>query len=203
MVVYLMMRIPERSLSLQTADGRMQLPFASDWKSRRRSGRLVQEHLKLLPVRQILELVDDWTSQFSSYVDSAEFSLSRILDWTQIRSMDGHGFEFGSHSVTHAILSHLDDRALEAELAGSKATLEAALGHEVPTIAYPVGKEFAYSERVKQATAEAGYDLGAAYIAGINDLRAPDKFALRRQNIERHHTLGDFAAMMLLPAWIQ
>lgn len=204
-VVYLMMRVPVASLVLE--DGHVALPAADDWRSRRRAGSQLQEMLKRLPISSILQKLRSWTKQFSAYVDPGEFAMSGLLGWDQVRRMDaegnGAGFEFGSHSMSHAVLSNLDDAALAAEMVGSKGRLEQELGHEVPVIAYPVGKEFAYSRRVEDAARAAGYVLGAAYVPGINFQQTLPRFALRRQNIEKEHGGRYFAGMVRFPAWIQ
>jgi peptidoglycan/xylan/chitin deacetylase (PgdA/CDA1 family) len=70
--------------------------------------------------------------------------------------------EIGSHTMTHASLPATDDLAFE--LARSREALAAHVGSPVDVIAYPSGH---YDERVRHATAEAGYlaaascDLGA------------------------------------------
>lgn len=199
-VVYLMMRVPVGSLSV---DEGPRLPVAADPRSRRKGGGILQEALKRMPIDRILRLLGQWTEEFKAYVNPDEFRLSGLLTWEQVAAMDQRGFEFGSHSVSHAVLANLTDADLRDEVTRSKQILETRLGHEVPTIAYPVGKEFAFSGRVEEITREAGYVLGTAYVPGVNYLGELNRYALRRQNIERFHSETYFKWMMRFPRWAQ
>lgn len=81
------------------------------------------------------------------------------LDWDELRGLASAGWEIGSHTVSHPHLTELDDTALEAELAESRATCEERLGSACPSIAYPYGD---VNARVARATQTAGYRFGAA-----------------------------------------
>jgi peptidoglycan/xylan/chitin deacetylase (PgdA/CDA1 family) len=56
--------------------------------------------------------------------------------------------------MDHVPWTGLDDRALEREIAGSKAILQDVLGHEIRSVALPFG---AYNRRVLAALRAAGY----------------------------------------------
>ena len=62
-----------------------------------------------------------------------------FLNWEQVREMHAEGMDIGSHTHSHPLLSHLDVRAQEHELAYSKAILEAELKSSISAIAYPDG----------------------------------------------------------------
>src|SRR3546814_18261764 len=55
--------------------------------------------------------------------------------------------EFGAHTVHHACLGRLDDRAAREEIAQSKADCEALLGSPVRHFAYPYGDSAAAGAR--------------------------------------------------------
>jgi hypothetical protein len=76
------------------------------------------------------------------------------LSAEDIRALDREGFEIGSHGMEHVPWTGLDDKALEREIAGSKAVLQEILGHEIHSAALPFG---AYSRRVLAALRTAGY----------------------------------------------
>src|SRR5215471_6751618 len=61
------------------------------------------------------------------------------LSWDEIREMADHGIEFGSHTVTHPVLSNVDDDRLEKEVFESKKAIERELGREAIVFSYPVG----------------------------------------------------------------
>src|SRR6266571_4366361 len=86
------------------------------------------------------------------------------LDWRAIETWQGRGFDFGSHTASHARLTWLDDPRAEDELARSRAALVARLGGTAGrAIAYPFGAADARVERLARA---AGYELGFGGVRG-------------------------------------
>ena len=93
-----------------------------------------------------------WTI-FESRLDAD----ATVMNEQQIAALDHEGIEVLSHTVSHPVLSDLDDAGLEGELVGSKRRLEEILGHEVSGISYPYG---VCDARVHQAAHKAGYKMG-------------------------------------------
>ena len=79
------------------------------------------------------------------------------LDWDELACLADAGWEIGSHSLSHARLTHLDDDALDRELRSSREAIENRLDRPCRSIAYPYG---ASDERVRAAAARAGYTAG-------------------------------------------
>lgn len=88
-----------------------------------------------------------------TYSDKNEIVMSR----EQIAELDNDGFEIFSHSLSHPVLTGIEDSRLEAELAGSKQVLEKIVGHQVLAVSYPHGL---YDAKVYKAAQKAGYKLG-------------------------------------------
>ncbi|HKR56140.1 MAG TPA: polysaccharide deacetylase family protein [Gemmatimonadales bacterium] len=87
----------------------------------------------------------------------------RHLDWNAIEAWKARGFEFASHSATHARLTWLGDARVTDELARSRETLSKRLG-DCAAVAYPFG---AVDERVARLAKAAGYSLGFDGVAGV------------------------------------
>jgi peptidoglycan/xylan/chitin deacetylase (PgdA/CDA1 family) len=83
----------------------------------------------------------------------------RPLSWDQIRHLAEAGWEVGSHTRTHPLLTRLDDARLAGELADSRHDCESALGRPCSSVAYPYGD---VDDRVVAAALRAGYRAGAA-----------------------------------------
>ena len=109
-------------------------------------------------------------------------------------------FEIGSHTVTHPVMTMLTDEELATELTESKSVLETKLGITVDVLAYPVGMKFAYDDRVKTATQEAGYKLGLSYLEGRNDPRALLRYGLKRMHVDRVMLRSAFSAALAVPS---
>ena len=91
------------------------------------------------------------------------------MTWAQVTEMAKAGMEFGSHSVSHPILSAIaNTNQLRQELEVSKAAIERAVGQSIHALAYPVGGPNAINEQVLTAVAQAGYSVAFTYQSGGN-----------------------------------
>lgn len=81
---------------------------------------------------------------------------ARIMDLGQLRSWEAAGMDVGAHTRTHPVLTSCDRATAEAEILGSKADLEAALGRPVTSFSYPHGL---YSQADVEAVRTAGFDF--------------------------------------------
>ncbi len=111
----------------------------------------------------------------------------QVMTWDEIREMSEGGIEFGSHTMTHPVLSQVKDpEQLRWELAESKKILEDRLQKEVTTLSYPVGGKTAFNELTKTAAREAGYDFAVNYMHGINHLGPKmDRYDLKRLDADK------------------
>ncbi|MGF7119278.1 polysaccharide deacetylase family protein [Methanobacterium oryzae] len=62
-----------------------------------------------------------------------------LLSWDEIKKMNKNGIEFGSHTVTHPILTNVSIDKAKWELINSKKCIEENLETEVKSFAYPNG----------------------------------------------------------------
>lgn len=130
--------------------------------------------------------VIDRTDRLSWYDDPPP-----MLSWEQVRTLDRGGtLRFGAHTVTHPNLTAIADDAARREIAGSKASLEARVGHSVTTFCYPAGL---FGARERALVAEAGFRLATSCEPGINTPET-DPLALRRFQVMRRDGMLDFRA---------
>lgn len=83
-----------------------------------------------------------------------------FMQWDEARKLAGMGFEIGSHTVEHPILSTISRERLAAELRESKAAIERELQRPCAAIAYPNGSARDVNEAVFEEVRAAGYDWG-------------------------------------------
>ena len=75
-----------------------------------------------------------------------------LLTLNEIKEMSRHGISFGSHGTNHKSLTDLSAEEAWEDISGSKAELEALLGDEVRTFAYPFGRSVPeHSDMAKEA----------------------------------------------------
>jgi peptidoglycan/xylan/chitin deacetylase (PgdA/CDA1 family) len=103
-----------------------------------------------------------------------------FLDWDEAREMQASGMAFGSHTHTHRILARLTNAEQRDECRRSREILEAQLGRQVDTLAYPVGGRDAFSADSIESLKSAGYRAAFSYYGGVNRPGETRRFDVRR-----------------------
>lgn len=106
-------------------------------------------------------------------VPTADFA---PISWEQAREMNAQKVEIESHTVTHPILTNIDNSALEFELQTSKNRLENQLQKPIRHFCYPNG---ALNETIAETVKRAGYSSATTTEYGFNDKQI-NRFALKR-----------------------
>lgn len=127
------------------------------------------------------------------------FRESAPMTWEMAAEMSRWGIEFGSHTVSHPVLSMLTHDALRSELRDSKLRIEQVLGKTIDVIAYPLGGADAFSPRVQEEVRAAGYQIGLSYIPGVENVKTWNPYAIRRLHVERYVDPSWFRAMLVAP----
>jgi peptidoglycan/xylan/chitin deacetylase (PgdA/CDA1 family) len=122
-----------------------------------------------------------------------------MLSWDEVRLMDRGGISFGSHTVTHPILSQVSSAQTSFEVEESKRTIEKQLGKPVKGLAYPNGSAEDFTETTKRALQEAGYSYALTTIPGVNR-SGEDLFELRRAT-PWEQTISEFAFRLGIMKW--
>ncbi len=142
-------------------------------------------------LKPLVFLVADRTGETNVWDHERGLRRRSLLTLQQIREMQRHGVEFGSHTLTHPWLPDLSDDALRREVGDSKRRLEDMLGTEVTAFAYPFG---GIDLRVRTAVEEAGYRLGFTLRSDLNWWNDP--LCLNRADARECDTFLDFALQL-------
>lgn len=102
-----------------------------------------------------------------------------VLRWAEVREMAASGISFGSHTLTHPILTRIPLEEARHEIEESRRMISRAIGQEVRSFAYPNGKAEDYNEEIVDLVKQAGYACAVTFIEGLND-SASDLYQLRR-----------------------
>lgn len=148
----------------------------------------VIECCKKLRPRQINRLLSRWTTGLGLEAPSGR----QVINWEEAREMSSSGISFGSHSVSHSILTMLEAGQIAKEVIDSKATLERQGLKTVPVFCYPNGD---WSMEVAEAVRTAGYKAAITTQFGYESPNSTNRFGLKRVNIHEHicHTEKLFA----------
>lgn len=107
---------------------------------------------------------------------------SLMLERAMVGALHRAGIEVGGHTVSHPILTRIDDRAAAAEIADNKRELETIVGAGLRLFAYPNGKhKHDFDERHVGMVKEAGY-AAAVTTAPWAATAADDRFAIPRSS---------------------
>ena len=102
------------------------------------------------------------------------FEEKELITFDQVREIQDSGWEIGSHSLDHQVLTRLSPQELERQLKLSKEILEKE-GFDVKTFAFPAGY---FNEEVVNETKKS-YLASRALTEGFNDLNNSDLYNLK------------------------
>ncbi|WP_404798910.1 polysaccharide deacetylase family protein [Acinetobacter thermotolerans] len=128
----------------------------------------------------------DWSTYKKAHHNSGELAREPKLNDVQVKQLSDSGLiEIGSHTMTHANLSKLEDVVCLKELTESKYQLEALIAKPVTSFAYPFG---IYTQRDVQLAKQAGYSNAVTTKEGIDSISA-DFMQLQRIKISGKDSL--------------
>jgi Predicted xylanase/chitin deacetylase len=107
---------------------------------------------------------------------------SGMLSWDELRRMQESGITIGAHTVSHPILSHLDDDVLEYEMLMCQRVLENNLGRSVRHFSYPNGTPSDYDERALELVSR-HYSSATTTTAGLTT-ETSDIYRLPRMHVD-------------------
>lgn len=91
------------------------------------------------------------------------------MEWSEVREMAAHGIDFGAHTVTHPVLSRIQDpQELFHEIEHSKRRIEEELGRPVPHFCYPYGCLEDFNDATLQVLNECKFQTAVTAIHGLN-----------------------------------
>lgn len=125
--------------------------------------------------------------KLSPKMGASQIKSNRLMTWEQAREMRENGIEFGSHGVTHRLLTSLNIADVRKEIQDSRKTMEKKLGVPVDSFAYPNGN---YNERIIEILRDEGYALAVSTDPGLNS-KHTDLFRLKRICMDEK-TLSDY-----------
>ena len=148
-------------------------------------------------VRYLLTLPDEkrqqWCRSFEEAVSLRSDDLRGVMmNWDQVREMHYAGIVFGSHTMTHPVLSRLTPDAVQREVAESKCLIESRLDAVVEDFSFPFGDCGAIGATGLSAL---GLRTAVTTILGVNEPGA-DRFRLRRMMQGEELSVAMFACRL-------
>lgn len=133
------------------------------------------KRLKEREMKSLLNYLKDYESQ-----EPLTNSINRTLTVDQVSYIaEGGIVSFGSHTVTHPILTSLSISQAEKEIEGSKSSLEDIVKKPVQFFSYPNGTTDDFNDEIEELAARAGYRAAVTLVKGAN-YQGANVFALKR-----------------------
>lgn len=166
-------RLPSGQLDLR--DVALGVHSLETFRNRKLAIEKLTEASKYLPTKARLDLTQKLEDLVGEKLPH-ELMLTRDM----VSNLASQGIEIGGHTITHPILTSLDDVSARHEIVGGKHQLEAITGKPVRLFAYPNGKVgMDFDERHVQMARDAGYD--AAFTTAIGPAtRKHDRYQIPR-----------------------
>jgi peptidoglycan/xylan/chitin deacetylase (PgdA/CDA1 family) len=134
-------------------------------------------------------IVSGFIGKLNGFNKSLGLPPERLLDRQDIIRLARQGFEIGSHSLTHTLLTSLGEAELIEEVRTSKIILEDILGERVKYFAYPKGE---FNDIVIDCIKDTGYDCAFATDKG-SKISPSNLCKLKRVGVGASDTLDRFA----------
>ncbi|HWF11547.1 MAG TPA: polysaccharide deacetylase family protein, partial [Bryobacteraceae bacterium] len=130
----------------------------------------IRGECKRVPDRRRVEYLDYLRARMNEplQLTAEQHHILDPMSWQEASKLLEMGFEIGSHTVTHPILTNLPAEELNAELAGSKAEIERRTARACYSIAWPNGTRADFSPMIADAAKAAGYDLAFTMVERMN-----------------------------------
>lgn len=127
-------------------------------------------------------------------VDAGPTKDRRPMTESELHSLVESGLiDVGAHTVSHPQLSGLSMEEQAAQISGSRGCLEAIVGREVTTFAYPYGTQVDYTTQTVDSVKHAGFTLACSNFPGCVLNRRVDVFEVPRYLV-RESPLSTFRA---------
>ena len=184
---YVMVKTAGSEVALDFGSGDVVQAPLTDVAKRLETANRINERLKKMPNEgkdaKIAEIARQLNVEVPT-IPSPEFA---AMTWDQAREMDADGVSIESHTVTHPILTNIEQTDLDFEMRTAKTRLEEQLGRRVDHFCYPNGS---LNEPVRQAAENAGYISAVTTAYGFNN-GFQNQFLLNR--IDAQSAIESFA----------
>jgi peptidoglycan/xylan/chitin deacetylase (PgdA/CDA1 family) len=175
---------PRRDVSFEITGQRLRLQW-SNASQCERSSRDAIRRFKTVTDATKERLIQTVSAALEVEVPERAPKEYKAMGWDEVRACARNGVTFGPHTVTHPILSRVDDRRAREEIGGSWQMVREATDAAVPVFCYPNGGPADFSAREKAFVRDAGMKAAVSGVGGCVELDgvtngSTDRFSLPR-----------------------
>ncbi len=114
--------------------------------------------------------------------DKSIYQDFKLMSWEEVLKLKRSGLvDFGSHTVSHEILTNVPDQIAEKEIIDSKTILEEKLNEPISFFAYPNGRQIDFNSQHIHLLCKYGYSAAVTTIPALNSHKE-NIYTLKRMN---------------------
>ena len=137
--------------------------------------------LKVKPYAEIYQTLERLRAHQQQ--GSIDMKLDAYMDWQQVNQMGKEHISFGSHALSHRILTQIELDEARHEIVESRSLIKEKTGKEVDTIAYPNGNcNSAIEKIVDESGFRLGFTISRGYVAKASNPMALPRFNIHTNN---------------------
>ncbi len=145
-----------QTLATSVAGKPFTLPLGSV-DDRRHAKRILHDAIREAPSDAIKKIVRLIASDAGVVIPDTPPAAYQPMTWDMARQLERRGIQFAPHSVSHNLLSRLDNDKLQQEISDSWATLDRELLNPLKVFCYPTGRTGDYDARAINMLRDSGY----------------------------------------------
>jgi len=115
--------------------------------NRRQAKRVLLDAIRKVPANQVAAIMDRIAADAGVSIPDKPPAAYKPMTWDIARQLERKGIQFGPHSVSHNVLSRLDNKSLQQEIDESWRVLNKELLNPLKIFCYPTGREIDYDRR--------------------------------------------------------
>jgi peptidoglycan/xylan/chitin deacetylase (PgdA/CDA1 family) len=125
--------------------------------------RMTYSRFKNIPEEKKKKLIDLLIQKSDVNIPN-DFGKDLMVSWDNVKEMNENGIDFGSHTVTHPILTHVPLNQVKVEIIESKKIIEKKLNRPITTFCYPNGFATDYNADIIQILKDNGFQSSVTAI---------------------------------------
>jgi len=174
----------QQEIRCEIAGHRLEQSMRGDRDARRNAMRETRALLKTLPHNSLEPALSTLAAAAEVEVPRTPPPAHRPMGWEVARSLEQRGIRFGPHTVSHGIVSRMDDATAERELIDAWTRLRAQLTEPLDIYGWPTGRSGDFGQRDIEIVKRHGFRAALAtdddYAVFAGAPRPDSLFSLRR-----------------------
>lgn len=128
---------------------------------------VLYDYIRTRPTQTEIRAIEARVADASG-VDPEDECRAQVMTWKELRAFAEEPLvTIGAHTLSHPILTRLDDDDAREEMEGSADAIESKLGRRPEHFAYPVGQPYAAGAREFELAREIGFKTAVTTRAGV------------------------------------